>query len=112
MACIHAQEATRLAGYHSLTSWESPEIQYDSEEWYSESPLRKSLSPATKKRHHEQFEADIAASSSHCSDPEVWAPVGKTPEEIAAWCAEYERGNRRDCHAPSPGKCRYISCTH
>jgi hypothetical protein len=36
--------------------------------------------------------------SSHSSDPdhEVWDATGKTPEKIAAWCAEYERGNRRE----------------
>ena len=49
------------------------------------------------KRFRDELEADIDALSSHSSDPEVWDPVGKTPspEEIAAWCAEYERGNRR-----------------
>ena len=96
-ACLHAQEAAKLAGYHSPTSRESPEKIYaaPSEEWYSGSPPRKSLSPATKKRYHEEREADIAALSSRYGDPEVWDPIGKTPEEILAWCAEYERGQRR-----------------
>ena len=63
---------------------------------YSESPPRISLSPATKQRFKDELEADIDALSSHSSDPEVWdANGGKTPEEIAAWCEEYERGNRR-----------------
>ena len=44
-----------------------------------------------------ELEAYIAVLSSHSSDPEVWDPpsLGKIPEEIAAWCAEYERNNRR-----------------
>ena len=65
---------------------------------YSESSQRKSLSPATKKRFKDDLEADIDALSSHSSDPsepEVWDPNGKTPEEIAAWCEEHESGNRR-----------------
>ncbi len=62
---------------------------------YSESPPRKSLSPTTKQRFKDELEADIDALKSHSSDPEVWDANGKTPEEIAAWCAEYERGNRR-----------------
>ncbi len=43
-------------------------------------------------------EAEIHALSFHSrdsSEPEVWDAKGKTPEEIAAWCEEYERGNRR-----------------
>ncbi len=65
-----------------------------SEEWYSESPPRKSLSPAAAKK----FNEDIEALGSHSSDPKFndWDPIGKTPDEIAAWCAEYERGQRRE----------------
>jgi hypothetical protein len=61
------------------------------EELYSESPPRKSISLANNK----QLEADIDVLCSHSSDPDVWDPVGKTPKEFAAWCAEYKRGNRR-----------------
>jgi hypothetical protein len=48
---------------------ESPEKAYASrseEEWYSESPRRKSLSLATVKKMNEEMEA----LSSHSSDPE------------------------------------------
>jgi hypothetical protein len=80
--------------YHSPSSRESQE-KIDappSEEWYSESPPRKSLSPATVKKINEEMEA----LSSHSSDPECndWDPTGKTPDEIAAWCAYYERESR------------------
>ncbi len=55
------------------------------------------MSPASKKRCHEELEADIAALSSHSSDADVLSnPDRKTPEEIAAWCAEYERCQRRE----------------
>ena len=92
-ACFHAQKAAGIAGYHSPSSGDSPEKIYatpseDDREWYSESPPRKSLSPAWKKA----FEEELDALSSHSSDPED--PNGKTPEEIAAWCAEYQRNNR------------------
>jgi hypothetical protein len=66
-----------------------------SEEWYSESSPRKQLSHATKKH----MEAEIDALSSHSSDLDVWEdsdPNGKTPEDIVAWCAQYERGNKRE----------------
>jgi hypothetical protein len=76
--------------YHSPSSREKPEEIYasPSEEWYSESPLRKSLSPATVKKINEEIEA---VSSPECND---WDPTGKTPDEIAAWCANYERESR------------------
>ena len=75
-ACFHAQKAAKLAGYHSPTSGDSPEKIYatPSEEdcdWHSESPSRKSLSPASKKREHDEFEAEIDALSSDSSDPEA-----------------------------------------
>ncbi len=37
---------------------------------------------------------EIEAFSSHSSNPECngWDPTGKTPDEIAAWYADYERG--------------------
>ena len=90
-------------GFPSPTSGDSPEKIYatpdeDDRDWHSESPPRKSLSPASKKREHSKFEAELDALSSHSSDPEapeIFDPIGKTPEEIAAWCAEYERKNRR-----------------
>ena len=74
------------------------EEEYLSGEWHSESSPRKSLSPASKKRDHDKFEAEIHALSSHSSypdEPAVFVPIGKTLEEIAAWCAEFERCNRR-----------------
>ena len=66
-------------------------------DWYSESPPRKSLSPATKKRHHDELEAELDALSIHSSDPvapEVFDPIGKTAEEIAGMVRGYKRGNR------------------
>ncbi len=54
--------------YHSPSSRESLEKIYysSSEEWYSESPLRKSLSPAADKKINEGIEE----LNSHSSDPE------------------------------------------
>ncbi len=52
-------------------------------EWYSESPPRKSLSPATVKKINEEIEAVSSPAYEH------WDPTGKTPDEIAAWCADY-----------------------
>ena len=86
-ACFHAQKAAEIAGHHSQTSGDSPEKIYaatseDDREWYSESPPRKSLSPAWKKA----FEEELDALSSHSSDPEgpedPGDPNGKTLEEI------------------------------
>ena len=99
-ACLHAQKAAEIAGYHSLNSGDSPEKicatpSEGDHEWYSESPPRKSLSPAWEKA----FEEELDVLSSHSSDPEgpedPGDPNGKTFEEIAARCAEYERKNRR-----------------
>ncbi len=69
-ACLHVQELAKLVGYLCPTSRGSQEkiYTYPSEEWYSESPPRKSISPATKK----QLEADIDALSSHSSDPDSY----------------------------------------
>ena len=82
--------------YHSPSSRESPEKIYASPsgEWYSESPPRKSLSPATVKKINEEIEA----LSSHSSDPECndWDHTGKTPDEIAEWCVDYERDQRSE----------------
>jgi hypothetical protein len=78
--------------YHSSSSRESPEKIYasPSEEWYSESPLRKSLSPATVKKMNKEMEAVSSSEYDH------WDPTGKTPDEIAAWCADYERYQRSE----------------
>ena len=53
-------------------------------------------SPESMLRFKAQLEADIDALSSWSSDPEIFDPEDKTTAEIAAWCAEYERGKRRD----------------
>ncbi len=77
--------------YHSPSSRESPENIYASpceEEWYSESPPRKSLSPATVKKLNAEIEAVSYPEFNH------WDSTGKTPDEIVAWCANYERGPR------------------
>jgi hypothetical protein len=110
-ACLHVQAVARRAGYHSPSSRDSPEKVYATDV-YSESPPRKSSSPATKKRIKHELEADIDVLSSHSSDPDIWDPTGKTPKEIAAWCKEYEGGNRRpspptDGQSPSHGDSRY-----
>ena len=68
--------------YHSPSSRESLEKIYASPsegEWYSESPPRKSLSPATVKKMNAEMEG---VTSPECSD---WDPTGKIPDEIAAW---------------------------
>ena len=77
-----------------------------------------------KKSEHDEFEAEIDALSSHSSDPEapeIFNPIGKTPEEIAVWCAEYERGNRRmmaerrraglECQCIYHATLMYLTCT-
>ncbi len=91
---IHLSSLVQADINHAPTSGESPEKIYasPSEEWYSESPPRKSLSSATVKK----INGGIEALSSHSSDPECndWDPTGKTPKEIMAWCADYERGQR------------------
>ncbi len=88
---LYAQQVAKLAVYRSPSSRDSLEKIYASpwEELYSESPQRKSLSPTTKKRFDKELKADIAVLSSHGME-------GKTLEEIAAWCAEDERGQRRE----------------
>jgi hypothetical protein len=62
--------------YHSPSLRESPEKIYatpSEEEWYSESPPRKSLSPTTVKKMNKEMEA---VTSPECND---WDPTGKTP---------------------------------
>ena len=53
-------------------------------------------SPESMRCFKAELEADIDALRPHSSDPEIFDPVGKTTAEMAAWCAEYERGKRRD----------------
>ena len=83
-ACFYAQKAADIAGYpsHSPSSGDSPEKIYatpsdddDDREWYSESPPRKSMSPASKKA----FEEELDALSSHSSNPEGRIRVPKIP---------------------------------
>ena len=107
-ACFYAQKAADIAGYHSPRSGDSPERIYatpskiyattsdEDREWYSESPPRKSMSPASKKA----FEEELDALSSHSSDPEgpedPGDTEGKSIEEIRAWCAQYERKQKME----------------
>ncbi len=49
---------------------------------------RKSLSPATVKKFNEEIEAVSSPEYDH------WNPTGKTPDEIAAWCTDYERDQK------------------
>jgi hypothetical protein len=59
--------------------------------------FRVSSAQITLARDQDAVEADINAFklSGHSSDPDVWDPVGKAPEEIATWCVEYERNRRK-----------------
>ena len=59
-ACVHVQAVARRAGYHPLSSRDSSEKVYATDV-YSESPPRKSSSPATKKRFKDDLDADINA---------------------------------------------------
>ena len=59
--------------YVSPSSQEEPEVEYATE-YYSESPVRPSLSPATKKREHDELEAEMDAMSS-MSESELQAQV-------------------------------------
>ncbi len=57
------------------------------EEWYDESPASPSLSPATKKRRHDELEKDI---NELTSDIDILSgPEGKTPSELDAIIADY-----------------------
>ncbi len=65
--------------YHSPSLRESPEKIYatpSEEEWYSESPPRKLLSPATVKKMNEEMKA---VTSPECND---WDPTGKTQDVV------------------------------
>ena len=93
---IRLSSLVQAEQYHSPSSRESPEKIYASPsegEWYSESPPRKSLSPATVKKINEEIEAVSSPEYDHSG----WDPTGKTPDEnheIAAWCADYERDQK------------------
>ena len=52
--------------------------------WYNESSASPSLSPATKKRHHDEMENEVTTDSDQMSGPE-----GKTPSELDAIIADY-----------------------
>ena len=98
----YVQAEARRAGYHTLSSRDSPEKVY-ANDVYSKSPPRESPSPASMKRFKDQLEADIEALSSHSSDPEepeIFDPEIMTPEDIAAWVAEYESANRQQMAVP------------
>jgi hypothetical protein len=57
--------------YDSTSSKDVTEVEYATE-WYSDSPGRPSLSPATKKRYRNQVEADMSEMSS-MSESEIHA---------------------------------------
>ena len=57
--------------YDSPSSKDATEVEYATE-WYSESPGRPSLSPATKKRYRDQVEADMSEMTS-MSENEIQA---------------------------------------
>ncbi len=57
--------------YDSPSSKDVTEVEYATE-WYSESPGRPSLSPATKKRYRDQVEGDLSEMSS-MSESEIHA---------------------------------------
>ncbi len=59
--------------YESPSSNDVTEVEYATE-WYSESPGRLSLSPATKKRYCNQVEADMSEMSS-MSESEIHAVI-------------------------------------
>ena len=69
------------------SSQDEPEVEYATE-YYDESPKRPSLSPATRKRLHDEIEADIDELSS-MSESEVQA-------EVQAIMDARERKNQED----------------
>jgi len=79
-----SSEAWRKAiGLRSPSS--GSEVIYGSPEvWYNESSASPSLSPATKKRHHDEMENEVTTDSDQMSGPE-----GKTPSELDAIIADY-----------------------
>ncbi len=61
--------------YDSPSSKDVTEVEYATE-WYSESPGRPSLSPATKKHNRDQVEADMSDITS-MNEPEIHAVMEK-----------------------------------
>jgi hypothetical protein len=47
--------------------------------------------------------------SSHSSDPDVWDPIGKTPEELQHGARNTSAVTEERWPAPSPVNCRYIA---
>jgi hypothetical protein len=63
------------------------EVIYGSPGWYDESPASPSLSPATKKRRHDELEKDIDELT---TDSDIMSgPEGNTPSEPDAIIADY-----------------------
>ncbi len=53
---------------------------YGSPEWYDEPQESLSLSPATKKRHHDELEKDLDEITTDSDF--MFGPQGKTPSEL------------------------------
>ncbi len=71
------------------------EVEY---EWYSESPVLQSLSPATKKRYRDQVEADMSEMSS-MSESEIHAVMkeqARKKQEDQRKFLEYSSKTRGD----------------
>ena len=64
------QAKAKLAGYHSPTSRECTEVEYASPEW-EWAMVEEPGTPRTKKRDHEQLEAEIDALGSAESEGEI-----------------------------------------
>jgi len=65
----------------------SSEFIYSSPEWYDESLASQSLSPATKKRHHDELEKDTDELT---TDSDIMSgQEGKSPSELDAIIAYY-----------------------
>jgi hypothetical protein len=77
LGCLKRINASAAVVAYSGPAYDSPsskdvtEVEHATE-WYSESPGRPSLSPATKKRYRDQVEADMSEMSS-MSDSEIHA---------------------------------------
>ena len=64
------QAMAKLAGYHSPTSRECTEVEYASPEW-EWATVEEPGTPRTRKRDHEQLEAEIDALGSAESEGEI-----------------------------------------
>ena len=83
--------------YTSPSSKEVTEVEYATE-WYSESPGRPSLSPATKKRYRDQVEADMSEMTS-MSESEIHAVMeeqARKKQEDQCKFLEYRSNTRGD----------------